>query len=69
MSASSDAEFPMLDCPICYRQFGLAVGTNVLSPDNLPDPFRAVCIHCGARSAFEKRAIKLIGVRSNGGPC
>jgi hypothetical protein len=47
-----------LTCSACKRRFGLMVGTGDSSPDNLPDPFQAICIHCEAISMFDKEDIE-----------
>lgn len=51
-----------LDCPACRRQFGLTVGTGTSSLVSLPDPFKAICVHCEVVSSFNKSDVKTVTV-------
>jgi hypothetical protein len=59
---------PVLNCPACHRQFGLTVGTGTSSLDSLPDPFKAICIHCEEVSSFKKTAVEMVAVGASAKP-
>jgi hypothetical protein len=59
---------PILHCPACHRQFGLTVGTGTSSLDSLPDPFKAICVHCEEISSFKKTAVGTVAVGASTEP-
>jgi uncharacterized protein YbaR (Trm112 family) len=59
--AADSLKLEVLICPLCKKQFGLAVGTGkFVTSDRLPEPFEATCPHCTRVLKFSKASIRVL---------